>query len=174
MKGELRVKTNHIKLRPDRLNAPLAECFVGRLSSAVFVVYGDIPDDISALNVQIGRTPDSSTTPATERANLSVAAVKQTDGTYRAYLNPYCFPDLSEALKYHVVATDTNGNPRWLGTGALIVRDNPANGSPVTPEVVPQDCYAYNPVTQKYHKITATVDEYGEITIEVSKEGITR
>lgn len=166
------MKTNHISVRPDRLNAPLATCYVGRLSSAVFIVEGDIPDDIESMAIEVGRTPDTSTTPATARANFSAACTKQDDGTWRCYLSPFHFPDLAEDLAYHVMGADESNNPRWLGTGVLAVRANPANGSPVAPAVLPKDAYAYNPTTGLYHKLTATVDEYGEISIAVEQTGV--
>ncbi len=50
------MKTHIVKVRPDRLNAPLATCFVGKLSSAVFMIVGGIPDDIDTIAVLIGRT----------------------------------------------------------------------------------------------------------------------
>ena len=167
------MKAQHIKIRPDRLNAPLATCNVGKLSSAVFVIEGDIPDDIDGMAVQIGRTEDPTT--HQPRPNYTVAANRNADGkTYRCYLAPFCFPDEADALEYHVVATDTNGNPRWLGTGQLIVRDNPADGSPIVPEIIPADTYIRNPVTGLYHKLTAAVNEYGELSINLESEGIER
>lgn len=52
------MKAHNIRLRPDRLNDPLATCFVGKLSSADFMIGGDIPDDVDTITVQIGRTDD--------------------------------------------------------------------------------------------------------------------
>lgn len=167
------MKTHTITLHPDRLNAPLATCFVGALSSAVFVIVGDIPDDIDGITVQIGRTEDPTT--HRPRPNYTVAANRNADGkTFRCYLAPFCFPDEADALEYHVVATDTAGNPRWLGTGQLIVRDNPAGGSPVAPEIIPADTYIRNPATGLYHKLTAAVDEDGNLTVALDDEGIER
>lgn len=170
------MKANYIHLRPDRLNQPLATCPVGKLSSAVFIICGDIPDDVDALAVQVERTVDPQT--HQPRPNFTAAATRQADGTFRCYLSPFCFPDVSaEGLCYHVVATDQQAptpNPRWLGTGALRVLENPANGSPVTPEIIPRDCYAYNPVTGLYHKIVAEVNEDGQITIATEQQGIAR
>ena len=60
------------------------------------------------------------------------------------------------------------------GTGPLIVRDNPADGSPVTPEIIPADTYIRNPATGLYHKLTAAVNEYGELRIDLESEGIQR
>ena len=167
------MKAQHVKVRPDRLNAPLATCNVGKLSSAVFVIEGDIPDDIDGMTVQIGRTDDPTTHQT--RQNFMVAANRNADGkTFRCYLSPYCFQDVSDALEYHVLGTDTNGNARWLGSGPLIVRDNPANGSPVPPEIIPADTYIRNPVTGLYHKLTAEVNEHGEVTVAVEEEGVER
>ena len=171
------MKAQHIRIRPDRLNAPLATCNVGRLSSAVFVIGGDVPDDIDTIAVQIGRTPDPQT--HEPRQNYTAAASETTtDGsasrTFRCYLAPFYFPDESYELEYHVVATDTNGNQRWLGTGPLIVRDNPADGSPVAPEIIPSDTYIRNPSTGLYHKLTAALDEDGNLTLALADEGVER
>lgn len=169
------MKAQHIRLRPDRLNDPLATCFVGKLSSAVFVIYGDIPDDVDTIAVQIGRTEDPDT--QQPRPNFTAAASEvtgQTPRSFRAYLSPFLFPDISAALEYHIIGTDENGNARWLGTGPLIVRDNPADGSPVTPEIIPDDTYIRNPATGLYHKLTASVNEYGELSIDLESEGIQR
>ncbi len=171
------MKAQHIKIRPDRLNAPLATCNVGKLSSAVFVIEGDIPEDVNTIAVQIGRTPDPQT--QEPRPNYTAAASETTPAgsaarTFRCYLAPFYFPDEADALEYHIVATDTNDNPRWLGTGPLIVRDNPADGSPVTPEIIPADTYIRNPVTGLYHKLIAEVNDLGEITVAADPEGIER
>ena len=169
------MKAQHIRIRPDRLNAPLATCNVGKLSSAVFVIEGDIPEDVDTIAVQIGRTPDPQT--QEPRQNYTAAATEvegQTPRCFRAYLSPFLFPDTSDALEYHVIATDDHGNARWLGTGPLIVRDNPANGSPVPPEIIPADTYIRNPATGLYHKLTAAVNELGEIVLDCDPEGIQR
>ena len=169
------MKAQHIRIRPDRLNAPLATCNVGKLSSAVFVIEGDIPEDVDTIAVQIGRTEDPNT--HQPRPNFTAAANKvegQTPRIFRAYLSPFLFPDTSDALEYHVIATDDHGNARWLGTGPLIVRDNPANGSPVPPEIIPADTYIRNPATGLYHKLTAAVNELGEIVLDCDPEGIQR
>lgn len=167
------MKENQVTIRADRLNRPLETCFVGKLSSAVFRIVGDIPDDIDGMTVQIGRTEAPTT--HQPRPNYTVAANRNADGkTYRCYLAPFCFPDEADALEYHVVATDTTGNSRWLGTGQLIVRDNPADGSPVAPEIIPADTYIRNPATGLYHKLTAAVDEDGNLTVVLEDEGIER
>lgn len=168
------MKENRVTIRADRLNRPLETCFVGKLSSAVMRIAGDIPDDIDGVTVQIGRTEDPTT--HQPRTNF-IAAASEVDGmprSFRAYLSPFLFPDTSDALEYHVIATDDHGNARWLGTGPLVVRENPANGSPVPPEVIPADTYIRNPVTGLYHKLTAAVNELGEIVIDCDPEGIQR
>ena len=164
------MKTNRITLRPDRLDLPLAPQTVGKLSSAVFTIDGDIPADIEGLVVQIGRTPDG----VTPRENLTAATTKKTDGTYECYLSPFYFPDEANGLKYHIVGRDAHDAPRWLGSGTLNVEENPANGSGVVPEVIPSDTYIRNPITGKYHKLTASVNELGEIAIDIDDEGVDR
>lgn len=169
------MKTNVIRLRPDRLNIPLATCPVGKLSSAVFVICGDIPDDVDSLAVEIERTPDPDT--HQPRPNFTAAATRQTDGTFRCYLSPFYFPEIAPDLHYHVMGTDTaapTANPRWLGTGALRILENPANGSSVAPEIIPADTYVRNPVTGLYHKLVAEVNEDGELSVAIDKEGISK
>lgn len=167
------MKTNQIKLRPDRLNFPLATCDVGRLSSAVFEIVGDIPDDIDGITVQVERHED----PVTHepRANLTACASPVCDGTFRCYLSPFHFPDVSiKGLHYHILANDIKGNPRWLGTGALVVHENPANGTPEVAPIIPPDTYIRNPTNGLYYKLTAELNELGEIVTALSSEGVTR
>ncbi len=159
-----------IEVDADSLQLPLVPLFAGKLSSMIVSV-GKTPDDIDSLVLVIARTDDAG---GKTRDPFKVAATKQDDGTWRVYCNPYCFPDASAALWYSLVGTDESGNPRWLGTGKLKVLDNPANGSAVTPTIIPQDCYAYNPTTGLYHKITASLDEFGNISLDVESEGVNR
>lgn len=169
------MKTNIIHLKPDRLNFPLETCAVGKLSSAVFTICGDIPDDIDALAVEIERTPDQQT--HNPRPNFTAAATRKPDGTFSCYLSPFNFPEIASGLHYHVMGTDTaapTANPRWLGTGDLRILENPANGSSVTPEIIPADTYVRNPVAGLYHKLVAEVNEDGELSVAIDKEGISK
>ena len=162
-KGKVEVDENSLQL-------PLVPLFAGKLSSMTLAV-SNVPADIEALALVVARTDDAD---GKARDPFKVAATKQDDGTWRVYCNPYCFPDEAANLWYAIVGTDGEGNPRWLGTGRLKVLDNPANGSAVSPSIIPQDCYAYNPTTGKYHKITASLDEYGNISLDVESEGVDR
>lgn len=169
------MKTNNIKITPDVLNFPLAQCVVGKLSSAVIILYGDIPDDVEDVAVQIERVPDEETGERPANYSASASEVQgASPRSFRCYLAPWYFPEASEDLKYHVLGLDAHGNPRWLGSGALRVLENPSNGSAVTPEIIPADTYIRNPVTGLYHKITAEVNELGEITTVVDPKGIQR
>lgn len=168
------MKDIHIRLRPDRLNAPLATVFAGRLSSAVFVIEGDVPDDMDGLTVRIGRTADPESGGARDDYTIAAAAQDGTPRTFRAYASPFVFPDLSETLEYHVLGMDANGNARWLGSGRLIVMENPSDGSGEEPAIIPADTYIRNPATGLYHLLTAVANEYGEISLTLSEEGITR
>ena len=162
-KGKIEVDENSLQL-------PLVPLFAGKLSSMVVSV-ANVPTDVTDLALVVARTDDAD---GKARDPFKVAATKQDDGTFRVYCNPYCFPDEAANLWYSLVGTDESGNPRWLGTGKLKVLDNPANGSAVAPTIIPQDCYAYNPTTGKYHKITASLDEYGNISLDVESEGVNR
>ena len=159
----------HIHLDAGRLNFPLRTIWQGALSSAVVVAHG-VPADIEGLGVVFGVAPTGTTPhdPPTFRA----AATKQADGTWRAYCSPFTFPTVGLALQYSLVGVDAQSNPRWLGTGQLNVVDCPAQGSSDAPEVLPRDSYIRNPVTGKYHKLVAEVDEDGVVTVAIEQEGV--
>lgn len=160
------MKTNYITLHPDRLDLPLAPCACGRLSSAVITVGGEIPDDIEAIAVDVEYMDGD------EKKRYTAAGTRQADGTFRVYLAPAYFPAESDQLKYHVLGTDAQENPRWLGSGMLRIFDNPANGSPIAPDILPRNSYAYNPQTGLYYKIVAEVNDLGEITLSTEQEGV--
>ena len=161
----------HIHLDAGRLNFPLRTVWQGALSSAVCVVHG-VPGDIESLGVVFGVAPtgDVPHDPPTYRAD----ATEQADGTWRAYCSPFIFPTAGLALQYSLVGVDAQANPRWLGTGQLNVVECPADGSGDAPPIVPSDTYIRNPVTGLYHLLTATVDEDGNLTMNLADEGIER
>ena len=158
--------TVRIRVDESRLNFPLIPISAGVLSSLDFEVV-DVPD-VDALAVFFEY--DDGT------VNYQAACVKVRAGFWTGYAMPYTFPaeNATGALHYHVVATDARGNQKWLGTGELDVYANPANGSPTPPPIVPHDTYIRNPVTGLYHLLTATVDEDGNLTLNLSDEGETR
>lgn len=160
------MKTNYITLRPDRLNFPLETVDVGRQSSAVLTVGGEIPDDTAALVVKVeysnGQSP----------GYYVAAGTRQADGTFRVYLAPGYFPATTKGLRYHVYITDELTNPRWMGSGAVRIIENPSDGSSPAPEVLPKNLYAYNPVNHLYYKIIAEADAEGNITIALDQEGV--
>ena len=151
----------NVKVDPDRLNFPLRPAHVGKLSSAEFAVSG-VPPSLTNLRI-IFTTPDGST--------YTVVGSNAT-GEWRVYASPFTFPAAAVNLKYDVIADDAFGNPRWLGRGILEVHDCPADGSGDVPPVIPRDTYIRNPVTGLYHLLTAIVDDDGNITLDLSKEGI--
>ena len=164
------MKTANIHVRPDRLNFPLPTIYAGRLSSAVVTLCGDIPDDVEAITIYFGQPPDGNT----PRDPVGAAATRQTDGTFRAYCAPFLFPEAATDLQYDLLGLDSKNNPRWLGGGTLQVLASPAEGSSVVPPIVPPDTYIRNPATGLYHKLTATADEDGNITVNLADEGVER
>ena len=146
-----------------RLNWPRRKIYAGVLSSHDIVVRG-VPLDASGLEIRFyssGRdTP------------LSARGRRVADGEWRVYAMPFCFPEEACGLKYEIVCTDSDGNPRWLGDGALDVLACGANGSGEEPPIVPRDTYLRNPVTGLYHRLVAEVDEDGVLTVAVDQEGV--
>lgn len=159
----------HIHLDAGRLNFPLRTIWQGVLSSAVVVIHG-MPADIEGAGIVFGVAPTGTTPhdPPVYRAT----ATKQADGTWRAYVSPFTFPVVGLSLEYSVVGADGHENPRWLGTGQLNVVACPANGSADAPDILPRDAYIRNPVTGKYHKLVAEVDEDGVVTVAIEQEGV--
>jgi len=160
------MKTNIITIRPDRLNFKLETLVVGRASSAVATVCGEIPDDIAAM-VAVVQYVDGQ-----ETKTYKAAATRRDNGTWRIYFAPAYFPNLAEGLRYDIVGTDAEDNPRWLGAGVLRVLENPANGGGAVPEILPPMSYAYNPTTGLYYKLYASVNKYGQVTVDVDQEGV--
>lgn len=159
------MKYSIIHLNPDRLDLPLTPLYAGKLSSAVWLVEG-APDDIASLAVDVEYMDGG------EKMCYTAAGTRQADGMFRVYLAPAYFPDVSQSLEYHVLGNDTNENPRWLGTGQLGIIDNPADGSPIAPDILPRNSYAYNPQTGLYYKIIAEVNDLGQITLSTEQEGV--
>ena len=164
------MKTNHITIRADRLYSPLEPLAVGKLSSAVLTVGGDIPDDVDSLAVVIEYMDNSGAEPTVARYTANGTA--QGDGTWCVYLAPTYFPECNYMLQYHVVGTDERNNPRWLGSGVLRVLNSPVDGSAVVPDILPKNLYAYNPTTRLYYKVTAEINELGEVSLATEQEGV--
>lgn len=161
------MKAHNIILRPDRLDLPLPTATVGKESSAVFIIVGDIPDDIPSMTVKISKANGELVTAAATEVTGSSARC------FRCYLSPFHFPNANDGLFYHVFGTDTGGNPRWLGSGSLRVLEKPS-GAGSAPDIVPPDTYIRNPATGLYHKLTATVDEDGNLALDLADEGVER
>lgn len=164
------METIEITVCPDRLNWPLRQVWVGALSSADFTVRG-VPSFLDGVRIIFTVPPEmgDDTAPVYE-----AVGTKNADGTWHVYAPPFTFPRPGVNLAYNILADDKNGNPRWLGTGVLEVRECPAQGSPTPAPVIPRDCYIRNPVSGKYHLLTATVDADGNLTINLAPEGVDR
>lgn len=122
------MRETHINVNADRPNLPLAQLVVGVNCAAAAVVKGLVPRDVEAVAVEIERTPDG----GTPRPNFSVNATRLDDGGFAVYFPPFCFPDVTDGLHYHVIGTDGHSNTRYLGSGQLRVLDCPA-GQPHIP-----------------------------------------
>lgn len=130
------MRETHIIVNADRPNLPLTPIVVGANCAASAVVEGFIPHDVEAIAIEIERTPDGET----PRPNFSVNATRFECGTFGVYFNPHCFPDVTCALRYHVIGTDTHRNTRYLGSGLLRVLACPA-GQSVPPPVGAQGVF---------------------------------
>ena len=155
-----------IEVNESQLAWPLRPLWAGILAAQTVEVVG-VPGGMAELGMLVEAA--GSDTP------FAAAGTDMGGGRWRVYLMPYCFPKASDlGLKYQIVGTDANGERTWLGTGALGVKDCGAAGSSLIPSVIPADTYVRNPKTGLYHKVTAEVDEDGNITLGVETEGVAK
>lgn len=152
-----------ITLRPDAPNFPLKPVWVGRNSDALFILDG-VPDGHTArLYV---------TRPGAELAVYFDAAVSESTAEVYVFAAGANFPSAGADGKYEVLLTETvSGHHFWCGAGALNVLA--ASSGAVTPGYgTGMQTYVWNPATRKYYLVTATVNEDGTVTSEVSQEGV--
>ncbi len=154
-----------VKVDEAHLGWPLRAVWAGALSSLTLYVE-DVPPGFAAVEVQFGAPGRA--------APFRAEGVPERCGVWRVYAMPWCFPEAADGLEYQVVGTDAEGARAWLGTGTLTVRANNAQGSADAPAIIPADTYVRNPVTGLYHKLTAEVNEHGEVTVAVEEEGVER
>ena len=122
------MKTNTVHVCADKLWRSLDTITVGRMSSAVVTIGGDIPDDMRSVSLVVEYAADG------ETRRYSATAAPQGDGTYRAYIAPVYFPEASSRLRYHVAGKDAMGNARWLGSGSLRVVATPLDDAAALPD----------------------------------------
>ena len=107
-----------------------------------------------------------------EPVPYDVPGVQETNGVWRVYLPSYCFPLVADDLMYRVIGKDLKGETRDLGGGNLRVLETHLSEGGIAPTILPNNTYVRNPTTGLWHKLIATVDESGVISIAVDQEGI--
>lgn len=162
------MKTINVKINPARLAIGLASVTVGARSSAVFTICGNVPNDLRGISILFERTALD----GVARAPVMCSGELQTDGTWRVYCPALTFSDIADDLKYQVIGIDEMEDKRWLGTGKLTVLENLAEGCGMMQTVLPPETYVPNPATGLWHRLTAAVDEFGNITINVDENGV--
>ena len=141
-----------IQLDPANPNMPLPHLWSGRGSRAMILVV-DHPADSTALFIFTAPGASEST-------------VIESDVLGNIYINGWSL-DFSAQVTYEIVARDENGSTS-MGKGLLTVYASATSGTiPTPPPLIPPDTYILNPVTGLYHKITATINDLGEPTIDV-------
>ncbi len=123
-------------------------------SSAVFFVHA--PDGVASVQFLVGADPVEARYEPGRRC-------------WRVYVQPLLLARAG-SFRYTVRAVDEYGNGTVLGRGTLAVAESTvAEGSA---GILPANAYAYNPLTQKFHRLVATQDpETGEIVVAVNQTG---
>lgn len=142
---------------------PLPAIPVGRGSVFEADIH-NVPDTLDELQIHIGRIDR-------EGAFTPVNCIARSDRRWYGYVNGLAFPDVGKA-EYHITGIDTRGCSHWLGSG--VVRVMPSVLHSDAAPIIPEDTYLRNPATGLWHKLTASIDEYGNIVPEIETEGITR
>lgn len=150
-----------ITLRPDRPNLPLDPIWPGRNSSALLVLAG----------VSSGFTARLYLTKVGADVAVYFDAQRNSHGDMCVYVPGANFP-APGAGRYEVIITEeSTGRNYWCGSGAVTVLAassgsvNPGYGTAL-------ETYVRNPVTRLWHKVTAEINKYGEITTVVDQEGV--
>ncbi len=160
---------NEIPLMPDKPNFPLKPVWVGQGSAAIFRFTG-LPL-VTGISIQLALIP-------LEDGEAGIYSGTIENGTGTVYVAGWAFPDAGQSTYEAVliVAGEDVGDEStgyWCGRGSLNIMAATQSGvTPVPPVVIPADSYAYSPITELYYKITAVVNELGEITLQVAKEGV--
>ena len=137
---------------------------VGRASVLEFEVVG-APENLQRLQFHAGRPGSEIYTP--------VVATALPDNRWRVYANGLNFPDPGNA-KYHLTGKDDKDRSVWLGSGALDIRQSVLYVDEDAILPIPEDTYVRDPRTGLWHKLTARIDEEGEVVIDYEKNGVTR
>jgi len=100
-----------IKVRPERLNFPLAPWYAAQLGAFHFALCG-VPADVTGVEIHVGVPGDTS--------HYVVPCVLHADGRWTGSASPGVFPDAGNT-KYEVVAFDAAGNGVYLGEGVVAI-----------------------------------------------------
>jgi len=150
-----------ITLQPDKPNLPLDPIWPGVNGSALLVFSG----------VPSGFTARLYLTKVGAEIAVYFDAEENSGGEVAVYVPGANFP-AAGAGKYEVVITETaTGRNFWCGAGAVTVLAassgsvNPGYGTAL-------ETYIRNPTTGLWHKVTAEINEFGEVTTTVEQTGV--
>jgi len=154
---------------PDKPNFPLTPAWVGKGSAAIFK-FSNVPK-VADISIQLVITPVGG-------GDAVVYPGTVADGIGTVYVAGWEFDTVGQS-SYEVTlitpALTDGGDPvgYWSGRGLLNILSATATGlTPAARPVIPAESYAYNATTGLYYKITAVVNDDGEITLDVASEGV--
>ena len=151
-----------VKLTPNRSFCPLVPITVGAGSDAYLIIEG-IPQNGTGWQVRLYLTQVGQSVPVYFDA---------ASGENTIYIPGANFPTAGTGAQYEIVITEIEtGRKYWMGRGELNVSPasfeggNPGMGTSL-------ESYIRNPTTGLWHKVTAHINDDGDVTSEVSQEGV--
>lgn len=141
----------------------LPEIVNGR-ASAYYALIRGVPEEVDHVEVHFGKPENASTN--------AVVCRRVPGGDWKVYANGFFFPDVGKTV-YHITARSDKGDSVYLGGGTLRVTQSVLNVTEGEEPIIPADTMVRNPRTGLWHKLTAEVNDDGQVVVGVEKEGIT-
>lgn len=151
-----------VTINPAAPNFPLKPVWIGVNSNALFLLLG-VP---SGFTARLYLTKVGASVAVFFDASVSDS------GAVTVFVAGANFPAAGTGAKYEILLTETEtGHPYWCGEGLVTVKAA-SSGTVTAGFGNAMETYVRNPTTGKYHKVTASINEIGEVTSVTSQEGI--
>jgi hypothetical protein len=155
-----------ITVDPQNLNIPLRQVFVGQGSALKLQLAGfDAEQFTAAVFIH-------ALTEGADPARFD--AVLNDDDVYEVKISGWSL-NVPGNTEYEVTIFDSDDANQvyWSGRGKLTIRRAITSAPlPQPPEVTPPSSYIQHPTTGLWHKVVGSLNELGQLSLEVSPEGV--